>query len=69
MNDTDLAITCLNMMIRICEFYPNRWVYIVFLEFPADLVKFIDKILKGKFYVFYNVKWKKYTVCSYSVVC
>lgn len=29
MNDTDLAITCLNMMIRICEFYPNRWVYIV----------------------------------------
>lgn len=24
MNDTDIAVTCLNMLIEICKFYPNR---------------------------------------------
>ena len=24
MNESDVAITCLNMLITICQFYPNR---------------------------------------------
>ena len=26
MNDTDLAVICLNMLIEICKYYPNRCV-------------------------------------------
>lgn len=37
MNETDLAVLILNMLIKICEFYPNRYKMIVkylFRELP-----------------------------------
>ena len=77
MNETDLAILVLNMLIKICEFYPNRWACETghwtsessVLSFCSDdcWVQYANVLHKALFLGFYPA-WYTCDRCAFSKV-